>query len=164
MLKHALRDEKSSTFAPENEKRVYHSIAVLRCLRPGAGGTTDNRRAGAGGDGLADIRANGKGGKGAPRGRQYPIHGNEQRLRLSPADVQEQETGGVLYASGEEREEGAAHCQGSPADAHRDNRVLRNAAQRQGEGRTYQARGRRYLPYLQAEDEEADLFAGIRSH
>ena len=63
MLKHALRDEKSSTFAPENEKRVYHSIAVLCCLRPGAGGTTDNRRAGAGGDGLAYICTNRKGGK-----------------------------------------------------------------------------------------------------
>ena len=50
-------------------------------------GAADDRRAGAGGDGLADICANGKGGQGVARGRQYTVYGDEQRLRVSSADV-----------------------------------------------------------------------------
>ena len=42
--------------------------------------------------------------------------------------------------------------------------TFKNKKQAQGEGRTYQARGGRHLPHLQAQDEEAHLFTGQVAH
>ena len=129
----------------------------------GSGGA-HHCRAGARGDGLADVRAHGEGREGDARGRQHPVYGDEQRVCVSEADVQEQAAGAVVYEARDQREEGAAHRQGGAADADRDHGTAGDAARREGQGGAYQARGGGYLPHVQAEDEETDVLAGQAAH
>ena len=74
-------------FCTRNDE-IVHDIAVCG---PGAAvagsGAESDGGGGAGRDGFADVRADGEGGKGATRRRQHTVYGDEQRIRVSPADL-----------------------------------------------------------------------------
>ena len=91
---------------------AHHHTWIAAAADDNGTGSAHDRRAGAGGDGLAHLRTHGEGGKGDARRRQHTVYGDEQRVRVSTADLQEQEAGTVVHEARGQREEGAAHRQG----------------------------------------------------
>ena len=78
------RNDKDKAIFQSDSDTIHYSLFTIFCLRPGR---ADHGGAGAGGDGLPHVCANGEGGKGAGGRRQHTVYGDEQRVRVSRADL-----------------------------------------------------------------------------